>query len=105
MGLKVTVTPRTHDGGRDIVAVGELIPGEPTLLAVEVKHKAVVGMDDLRAAMYANRTFPALLIATSGEFSSGVIREQSLGENGYRLFLKSGIAIKQWIESASLRRS
>lgn len=100
IGLKVMLTKKSHDGGRDIIAIGELIPGEPTKLAVEVKHKNVVGIADLRAALYANRHFPALLFATSGRFSAGIFKEQS--HNQMRLFLKDGLALQQWLNAYAL---
>jgi hypothetical protein len=97
-GMKVWVTPNTHDGGRDVIARGELIPGEPTLLAIEVKQKEVMGLADVQRALQANRDFPALLVATAGRFSAGVIREKLLVHNQLRLFLKDGVAVGQWIE-------
>ena len=104
MGLKVKLTPRSRDGGRDVVAYGELIPGEPTLIAVEVKHKNVVPISDLRDALWANRHFPALFLATSGRFSAGVIREKTMQENHLRLILKDGVALKQWIDLYTMAR-
>lgn len=97
-GLEVWVTPRTHDGGRDVIARGELIPGEPALLAVEVKQKSVVGLADVQRALQANKDFPALLMATAGTFSGGVVREKSCPSNHLRLFLKDGLALGQWID-------
>lgn len=99
MGFAVELTPPSRDGGRDIIARGELIPGEPCLLAVEVKRRDVVRLEDVRAALYANRDFPGLLIATSGRFSAGVVREKSKPENVLRLFLKDGVALNQWIRA------
>ena len=98
MGLKVALTKRSSDGGRDVIARGELIPGEPILLAVEVKHKNVVGVRDLREALWANRHFPALLFATSGRFSAGVYREKIALETSLRLILKDGGGLEQWID-------
>lgn len=98
LGLEVVVTPRSHDGGRDVVARGELIPGEPSLLAVEVKHRKVVPVSELRAALWANRQFPALLFVTSGRFSAGVYREKCKEESKLRLFLKDGMGLTQWID-------
>jgi hypothetical protein len=98
-GMKVHLTPYSHDGGRDIIAMGELIPGEPTTLAVEVKQKSVVGVRDLRDALWANRAFPALLFVTSGRFSAGVIRERQHGGMGLRLLLKDGVGLRQWLDS------
>lgn len=105
MGLSVTVTPRTGDGGRDVIARGELIPGEPTVLAVEVKHRDVVPVSELRAALWANRNFPALLFVTSGRFSAGVYRERVVDANRLRLFLKDGVALHQWIDRYSRRHA
>jgi hypothetical protein len=103
LGLQVFVTPRGHDGGRDVIARGELIPGEPTLLSVEVKQKPTVGIYDVQRALRANEDQPALLVATAGRFSGGVIREKSRERNQYRLFLKDGIALRQWIDSYGRR--
>ncbi len=98
-GMEVTVTKQTRDGGRDIIARGELIPGEPMLMAVEVKHKKVVGINDLREALYANRNYPSLLIATSGRFSAGIIKEGAAENNAFRVLLKDGVGLKQWLHS------
>jgi restriction endonuclease len=98
-GLDIFVTPRSADGGRDIIARGELISGEPMLLAIEVKQKAVVGLIDVQRALRANEDFPALMLATAGRFSAGVVQEKDLARNKLRLFLKDGIALTQWIES------
>lgn len=98
-GLQVSVTPRSADGGRDIIARGELIPGEPMLLAVEVKQKPVVGIGDVQRALRANEDFPALMVATAGRFSAGVINEKQRSRNNLRLFLKDGVALTQWINA------
>lgn len=98
LGLQVTVTDRSNDGGRDVIARGELIPGEPTLIAVEVKHKKVVPVSDIRDAMWANRHFPALMFVTSGRLSAGVYRERMEKEGMLRLFLKDGRGLEQWID-------
>jgi hypothetical protein len=94
-GLEIDVTPRTRDGGRDIVARGELVPGEPMQIAIEVKQKAVVGLEDVQRALYANSAYPALMLATAGTFSAGVVREREA--NSMRLFLKDGMALRQWL--------
>lgn len=96
-GMEVIVTPRSRDGGRDIIARGEFIPGEPTLLAVEVKQKDVVGIADVQRFLHANSDFPVLMLATSGRFSGGVIAEKNRNRNQFRLLLKDGLAINQWL--------
>jgi HJR/Mrr/RecB family endonuclease len=104
-GLEIHVTRRTRDGGRDIIARGELIPGEPMLLAVEVKQKPIVGIEDVQRALRANEDFPGLLVATSGRFSAGVVAEKKRNRNALRLFLKDGVALKQWITAYTRRGS
>ena len=103
--MKVSVTEPSKDGGRDIIARGELIPGEPTVLAVEVKRKPVVGLHDVQRALRANEDFPALLVATSGRFSAGVLKERQRSRNQLRLYLKDGIALGQWIKGWSSKYS
>ena len=97
-GMLVSVTSRGSDGGRDVIARGELIPGEPMVLAIEVKQKPVVSLDEVRSRLYANREFPALMFATSGRFTAGVVREKNRPENFLRMFLKDGQALGQWIQ-------
>jgi len=98
-GLEVDVTPRAGDGGRDIIARGELMPGEPVQFAVEVKQKAVVGLSDVRDALRANEDYPALMVATAGRFSSGVVSEKARSRNHFRLFLKDGLALSRWLSA------
>lgn len=102
-GLEIILTPRSKDGGRDVIARGELIPGEPSILAVEVKHKKLVDIGDLSAALYRNRHFPALLFATSGRFSTGVYKERRNQDNMMRLYLKDGVALTQLINQYAKR--
>lgn len=98
-GLDIHVTPRSRDGGRDVVARGELIPGEPMQIAIEVKQKPVVNLSDVHRALYANESFPALMVATAGTFSAGVVAEKGRERNAMRLFLKDGIALQQWLSA------
>ncbi|MEK6285023.1 MAG: restriction endonuclease [Acidobacteriota bacterium] len=102
-GLEVEITKRSWDGGRDIIAKGELFPGEPSVLAIEAKHMPVVPISELRAALWANREFPALLFVTSGRFSAGVYREKRDHNNVLRLYLKDGVALDQWIRMYARR--
>lgn len=98
-GFEVDVTPRSGDGGRDVVARGEPVPGEPLQIAVEVKQKPVVGLADVQRALYANQAYPALMVATAGVFSAGAIEEKGREGNMMRLFLKDGVALEQWLNS------
>lgn len=96
-GLKVSLTKMTRDGGRDMVAEGELIPGIWCTMAVEVKHKKTVGIQDLGQFIYRNMDYPLLLLATSGTFSSGVLSEISRESNRLRLILRDRVGIQNWI--------
>lgn len=99
-GLEVEVQRHSPQGGRDIIARGELIPGyDPVTLAIEVKHKKVVYRPEVQMALWQNRMFPALLFVTSGRFSAGVLREKNLPENHLRLILKDGITLWDMIQA------
>ena len=76
-GMRIHVTPWSRDGGRDIIAQGELVPGEPMLLAVEIKKKPVVGLIDVQRALKANEDFPSLMIVNSGRFSAGECKRKA----------------------------
>jgi hypothetical protein len=102
-GMRVHMTSRSADGGRDIVATGPLMSGEPLTIAVEVKHKRKVLIDDVRSRLHANRHFPALLFVTSGTFSAAVIRQKNSDDTWYRLLLKNGGGLRQWIDEYARR--
>ena len=104
-GLEVTVTNMTRDGGRDIVARGELVPGEPSEIAVSVKQEEVVGIAAARDALYANQDYPLVMLATAGSFSAGVITERRREQVRLRLLLKDGIALRQWIDAYVLHHN
>ncbi len=94
MGMKIHKVVESPQGGRDIIARGELIPDEePITIAIEVKHKRVVDRPDVQRALWQNRRFPALMFVTSGKFTAGVLKEKGLPENRLRLFLKDGKAL------------
>ena len=96
-GFDIQMTARSKDGGRDIIARGELVPGEVCVVAVEVKHRRVVKVPEIRSHLQANSQFPMLLVATSGRFTAGVVREKMKPENFLRLHLRDQAAISSWI--------
>lgn len=99
-GMEIHLVRENPQGGRDIVARGELVPGhEPILLAVEVKHRPKVDRPEVEKALWQNRHFPALMFVTSGRFTSGVLKEKASPENKFRLFLKDGDAIDDLIRA------
>ncbi|MFL6236440.1 MAG: hypothetical protein ACJ76N_25140 [Thermoanaerobaculia bacterium] len=70
--MEIHIVRQRPQGGRDIVARGELIPGqEPLEMAVEVKHRPVVGRPEVQKALWQNRAYPALLFVTLGRFTGG----------------------------------
>lgn len=103
-GMEIHLVRENPQGGRDIVARGELIPGqEPLLLAVEVKHRRIVDRPELDKALWQNRHFPALMFVTSGRFTSGVLKEKAAPENKFRLFLKDGEALDDLVRAYPLQ--
>jgi hypothetical protein len=98
-GLEIHVVRDTPRGGRDIVARGQLIPGqEPLTMAVEVMHQESVDRPEVQMALWQNRQYPALMFVTSGQFTAGVLKEKALPENQLRLFLKDGVALGDLIK-------
>jgi Restriction endonuclease len=98
IGMDVYRVTERPQGGRDLLARGELIPGEePVTIAVEVKHNAIVNRPEVEMALWQNKMFPALLFVTSGRFSSGVLTEKRKAENQLRLFLKDGVALEDLV--------
>ena len=105
IGMDVYRLTTRPQGGRDLLARGELIPGEePVTIAVEIKHKDVVYRPAVEAALWQNRAFPALLFVTSGRFSAGVLNEKRKEENRFRLFLKDGEAVGDLLKSYQFGR-
>jgi hypothetical protein len=103
-GLEIHLVRENPQGGRDIIARGEIISGlGPMCLAVEVKQRETVYRPTIQKAIYQNRYFPALLFVTSGRFSSGVFKEKRLPENQLRLILKDGVAIRDMINAYGLK--
>jgi Restriction endonuclease len=105
-GLEIHLVQERPQGGRDIVARGELIPGqEPLELAIEVKHQKIVDRPQIEAALWQNRAYPALLFATSGRFTAGVLQEKANPANRLRLFLKDGEALGDMIRDYPLLKT
>lgn len=102
-GMEIHMVKEKPQGGRDIIARRELIPGqEPMIMAIEVKHTKVVSRPEVERALWQNRQFPALLFVTSGRFTAGVLKEKALPENQLRLFLKDGEALGDLIRDYKL---
>jgi len=95
--LEIYQTPRSRDGGRDIIAKGEMSPGNFVHMAVEVKQRKKVNMPDVSRALEANCHYPKIMIATTGQFSAGVIQEKQSDERFLRPELLDGIALSQLI--------
>jgi hypothetical protein len=78
------------------------LSAEAIQLAIEVKHKEIVGIDEVRSRLQANKEFPVIMVATSGRFTAGVIKEKKKPENFLRLLLKDGNAVRDWIASYTM---
>jgi len=99
-GMEIHLVNESPQGGRDIIARAAYIPGYgPLTIAVEVKHMRTVDRPIVQQALYQNRHFPALLIATSGQFTLGAVEEAKKPENRMRLFLHDGVAVRDMIRN------
>lgn len=99
-GLQVYPVKCNPQGGRDLIAQGRLFPdSDPITIAVEVKHRQIVGRPVLATALSQNRLFPAIMLVTSGRFTSGVIMEKHAPDNHFRLFLKDGESLESMIRN------
>lgn len=97
-GLRVS--KRENQFGRtDIIAQGEFFPGIKSALAVDVTAKQRVDVADVYNTLYQYRYYPLIMVATSGDFTAGVINESYLPENSLRLILRNGNELSKWIES------
>lgn len=98
-GMEIHSVAESPQGGRDIIARTQVVPGEILTIAVEVKHRGLVDRPILHTALHQNSHFPALMLVTSGRFTAGVIREAEQHGNRLRLFLKDGVAIRDMIKN------
>lgn len=100
MGYEIELTPETHDGGRDILAVLKVPAGE-ILTIVECKRYRAdrrVGIDIVERFLYTiDRKDNAScgLIATTSFFSEDALERER--EHKWRLALKDFNSIKQWL--------
>lgn len=102
-GMDIHLVRENPQGGRDIIARAELVPGsELVTIAIEVKHRDVVDRPILEQALHQNRHFPALMLVTSGRFTAGVLKEASRPANRMRVILKNGIAIRDLVNAYRL---
>lgn len=104
-GMEIHRVKENPQGGRDIIARAELVPGaEIITIAIEVKHRAVIDRPIIQQSIQQNRHFPALMLVTSGRFTGGVIKEVAKPENRMRVILKDGVAIRDMIQTYKLAR-
>jgi hypothetical protein len=101
-GMEIHRVTENPQGGRDIIGRLELIGGDRLTIAVEVKHRKVVGRPILATALQQNKHFPALMLVTSGRFSAGVIKEAARPETRLRVSLKDGVALRDMIHAYPL---
>jgi len=98
-GFDVTITPQTHDGGRDIIAVRRDGVGSFRYLA-ECKRYArgyKVGVALVRSlyGVLEDDLATAALLATTSSFTSDA--EEFAARHEWRLKLKDYIALKEWL--------
>ena len=100
MGYDVKLTPRTRDGGRDIIAVFKL-PHADILTIVDCKHFAKhrkIGPDIVQRLLWVadrnDKASQAMLVTTSSFTSGSKIIEK---EYKWKLSLKDFNDIKVWL--------
>lgn len=77
-GLEIHVVRENPQGGRDIIARGELIPGqEPVLLAVEVKHRKNCGPSGTGQGFISESPFSRPFVCYFWPFHGGSIKRKS----------------------------
>jgi HJR/Mrr/RecB family endonuclease len=102
-GMEIHLVKENPQGGRDIIARAELVPGSEVLtIAVEVKHRDIVDRPIVQQAIQQNKRFPALMLVTSGRFTAGVVKEVAKPEHRMRVVLKDGMAIRDMIRAYRL---
>lgn len=104
VGLDVTQTKRTRDGGRDIIVDGEFFPGVRARMAIEVTTQPKVGVAKSAKALHQNRHFPLIMLVTCGRFSAGVVQEHQTPEFAQRLFLADQQSVLEWINRYGSKR-
>ena len=103
-GVMIHRVVNRPQGGKDLIVRGELIPGEPMYMAVEIKHTDKVGVREVRSALKATEEYPSLLFVTSGRFTAGVINEKRRQSNQLRLLLKDGAALGDMIRKYGISK-
>jgi len=100
----VTLTPRSGDKGRDIIAVTTGLSAIRVLdQAKAYSAKNSVGQDDVRAilgVLNLDQNASKGIITTTGDFAPGVAEEFG-NVMPYRLETKNGEQFLKWIESVS----
>lgn len=105
-GFKVTLTPRSGDGGRDIIAE-KTGYGAIRILdqckAFSNGHK--VSQNDVRAligVLNSDMNASKAVLTTTSEFAAGVKLDQSIQQYvPYRLELRDGTDLKRWLSKVS----
>jgi len=99
---EVTLTPRSRDGGRDIIAVRRT----PCALRVIDQVKAYspghrVTADDVRAligVLSSDLNASKGVVTTTAEFAPGIFEDRSIAPFlPYRLELKNGVQLRRWL--------
>ena len=102
-GFEVWLTPRGHDGGRDVIAAQ---PGElPILLVAEAKKMELVDPLYLRSLVGVRDRDKAnmALLATTGRFSDDT-RQEAMSTWRRQVQLKDGDEMVAWIRRLAGRR-
>jgi hypothetical protein len=97
-GMEIFINKKQPQGGRDIIG-RYTIGNEIFDVAIEVKHRKVLGSPEVATFLKQNEIFPSLFLVTSGRFSAGALQDSLRPENKMRLKLYDGVAINSLIKS------
>ena len=107
---EVVLTPRSRDGGRDVIATK---PGIGSIRIIDQvkayssEHR--VSADEVRAVLgvlTVERNVSKGVITTSGEFAPGILKDPGLSAfMPNRLELKDGDTLRSWLIDISTRKS
>ena len=104
---EVTLTPRSGDHGRDVIAVKKGIGSIRIIDSVKAyKHGHLVGYDDVRAlsgVLHGDQQATKGIITTTSDFAPGISNDPFLKPLiPYRLELMNGAALKKWLQELAL---
>ena len=106
-GFKVILTPRSNDGGRDVIATRDDIGAIRILDQVKhYKRGHLVDIDEVRAmsgVLNWDRRASKACISTTSDFARGAYKEFA-DAIPTRIELRNGERVKEWLAAAAFKK-